>query len=221
MSAPDTLRRCRSCKKGHLSPVVWQRTFSPLGKLVVVELLNSECSHCGSESTSSQQHNENLASLRARKSHYGHLLMGEEIVAFRMKYGLTQKLAARIFGKKGIAFSRYENETSYPDLSTTKLLKQAIAHPQVLKSLADEEGVEIPLWTARCEDERRKKRTEIRAVPASTDDVLAWQKLRKEPDRHRSSLWPAVSSRTIGPGQHFRIEPYGTSGNGVQEVKAS
>lgn len=157
MTVNETPRRCRACKQGDLLPITWHRTFSPLGEPVTVELLSSQCTHCGAESTSSRQHDENLSRLAARKPAYRHLLMGEEIVAFRMKYGLTQRVAAKIFGKGLIAFSRYENEASYPDLSTTKLLKQAIDRPDVLKALADEEGVEIPLWEARCEDVRRDR----------------------------------------------------------------
>jgi len=178
MTANETPRRCRACKQGDLLPITWHRTFSPLGEPVTVELLSSKCSHCGAESTSSRQHDENLARLAARKPAYGHLLMGEEIVAFRMKYGLTQRVAAKIFGKGLIAFSRYENEASYPDLSTTKLLKQAMARPELLKALADEEGVAIPLWEARCENERREKRVDLRVIQREAVPGPDWEALR-------------------------------------------
>jgi len=57
-----------------------------------------------------------------------------------------------VFGKGKIAFSRYENEVTYPDLSTTLMLTMAIEKPDSLKWLADKVGVEIPLWRERCED---------------------------------------------------------------------
>lgn len=157
MSSNDFRRPCPACRKGELIPATRQRRFSPLGKEVIIDLLTSNCDACGAQMTNGLQHDENLRRLRARKKHYGHLLMGEEIVAFRMKYGLTQKAAAKVFGKGKIAFSRYENEASYPDQTMTKLLKQAIAQPHVLKALADEEGVEIPLWEARQEDARMQE----------------------------------------------------------------
>lgn len=157
MNPSEMPRRCHACKQGELLPSTRQRTYAPLGKKVVVDLLTSRCNVCGAQATSSQQHKENLARLRARKVHYGPLLMGEEISRFRRRYGLTQRAAAQIFGKGLISFSRYENETSYPDLSTTKLLKQAILRPDVLKDLAEEEGVEIPLWEERCEEVRRQE----------------------------------------------------------------
>lgn len=54
--------------------------------------------------------------------------------------------------KGKIAFSRYANEATYPDASTTLLLTMAIAMPDSLKWLADKAGVEIPLWRERLED---------------------------------------------------------------------
>lgn len=151
-------RLCPSCHQGHLQPATYERQFQPRGELVRVELLTSVCDHCGAEAPSASQHQQNLNRLAARKAQYGGLLLGEEIAALRRKYGLTQQLASRIFGKGKIAFSRYESETTYPDESTTKLLTMAIAKPDALKWLADQAGVDIPLWRERCEDGRMSLR---------------------------------------------------------------
>lgn len=78
--------------------------------------------------------------------------MGEEIVALRKRYGLTQQAASRIFGKGKIAFSRYEHEVTYPDMSTTLMLTMAIEKPDSLKWLADKAGVDVALWRERLED---------------------------------------------------------------------
>jgi len=176
MKPSNTPRRCHACKQGELLPVTRQRTFTPLGKEVVVELLTSRCSACGAQATNSQQHKENLARLQARKAHYGHLLLGEEISRFRRRYGLTQRAAAKIFGKGLISFSRYENETSYPDLTMTKLLKQAIARPDVLKAMADEESIDIPLWKERCEDGQREKLARLMSRPDVPETSHLWQR---------------------------------------------
>lgn len=156
-NAIATERPCPACHRATLAEAVREKCFTPPGKTVSVKLRVSRCPACGMELINAEQRRENLQRLRARKAEYGPLLLGEEIVALRKKYGLTQRAAAKIFGKGLIAFSRYENEASYPDLSTTKLLKQAIDRPDVLKALADEECVEIPLWEARCEDVRRER----------------------------------------------------------------
>ena len=155
--AVHALRTCPSCRTGHLHESSRNRVFHPHGQELIVPLLTSTCDHCGADATSASQHDENLRRLAARKSHYGELLMGEEIHALRRRYGLTQQRASQIFGKGKIAFSRYESETSYPDDSTRLLLQLAIDKPDVIKTLADKAGVELPLWSERCEDEQRVK----------------------------------------------------------------
>lgn len=154
MTATPTALLCRTCRQGHLQSATFEEVFHPHGTPVRVELLTSRCDHCGAHTTLARQHDENLRRLAARKPQYGRLLMGEEILALRKKYGLSQQAAARIFGKGKIAFSRYETETSYPDDSTTLLLTLAIERPEILKDLADKAGEIIPLWEQRCEDRR-------------------------------------------------------------------
>lgn len=154
------------------------REFHPRGQAVPVrvELLTSVCPSCGAESTSAAQHSENLKRLKARKAQYGGLLLGEEILSLRRRYGITQQAAAKLFGKGKIAFSRYENETSYPDASTTRLLELAIEKPDVIRWLADKAGVELPLWQARCEDERRAKVRLVADVRRVDPIVNQWAK---------------------------------------------
>lgn len=163
-SVTPKARVCPSCRTGQLQIGQRERVFHPHGQTLVVPLLTSVCDHCGAEATGAAQHSENLRRLAARKDQYGGLLMGEEILALRRRFGLTQQVASRIFGKGKIAFSRYESETTYPDESTTHLLSMAIAKPDALKWLADQAGIEIPLWGERCEDEQRVKVRSITKV---------------------------------------------------------
>ena len=158
---------CPVCRKGHLEATERVRVFEPHGKRVEVKLQTSVCNACGETTTKASQHKENLRVLAERKVHYGDLLMGEEILALRKRYGLTQQQASKVFGKGKIAFSRYESESTYPDESTTLLLKLAMERPDVMKDLADKAGVELPLWTERCEDEQRVK---LRALPTTRLD---------------------------------------------------
>lgn len=153
----DNLPTCPACKNGHMHLAERNREFSPQGKTLQVTLLTTRCDQCGADKTLASQQKENLARLAARKAHYGNLLMGEEILAIRRRYGLTQQDASTIFGKGIIAFFRYENEVTYPDDSTTLLLQLAIESPTVIKKLADKAGIELPLWAARCEDEQLSK----------------------------------------------------------------
>lgn len=161
----QTLPTCPACRTGQLHPATRVRQFSPRGYAVSVELQTSRCDQCGIETTRASQHKDNLARLAARKAQYGSVLMGEEILALRKQYGLTQQQASLLFGKGKIAFSRYENETTYPDDTTSLLLKLAIESPAVMKSLADKAHIEMPLWAARCEDEQRIKVRQLNNVP--------------------------------------------------------
>ena len=179
---------CPACRTGHLQPTTRVRTFNPNGKLIEVELTTSRCDNCGVESTRTSQHRENLARLAARKAQYGSTLMGEEILALRKRYGLTQQEASKIFGKGKIAFSRYENEVTYPDESTTLLLQLAIESPSTMKSLADKANIDMALWSARCEDEQRVK---VRPLTMVYDATQMAQK-------HQERFTASGSSASLG-----------------------
>ena len=182
-------RTCPACRVGALEVAARQRIFHPHGQELVVELLTGRCQQCGTESTSASQHRENLARLAARKPRYGALLMGEEILALRRRYGLTQQQASLIFGKGKIAFSRYETETTYPDESTTRLLKLAIEKPETIKWLANQAGVDLPLWAERCQDEQRVK---LRAIVGALSVSASRMKGLPSGERHlpqAAGLW--------------------------------
>lgn len=164
MNSPKPLPLCPACRKGRLHAFERTEIFRPRNVEVRVDLLASRCDDCGIETTRAAQHDENLRRLAARKPQYGEVLMGDEIMALRKRYGLTQQAAAKVFGKGKIAFSRYENEVTYPDDSTTLLLTMAMEKPDTLKWLADRAGVAVPLWAERCEDNRALLRV-LRSVP--------------------------------------------------------
>lgn len=197
------LPRCPVCRKGQLHASVRTQVFHPHGKDVAVELLASRCDACGSETTRASQHNENLRRLAARKAAYDGLLMGEEIVALRSRYGLTQQAASKIFGKGKIAFSRYENEVTYPDESTTLMLRMAIEKPDSLKWLADQAGVPLPLWDERCED----RRMSIRHVPRTPTTVRVLERV----DFQASSRAPErlnAGWQEVHQDGHTKVEVY-------------
>ncbi|HDS0950635.1 TPA: type II toxin-antitoxin system MqsA family antitoxin [Stenotrophomonas maltophilia] len=138
-------RMCPACQQAQLVASTRERHFTPRGQRVVVELLVMQCPACGATATSAAQQIENLRRLAARREHYGGLLLGEDVLAFRRRYGLTQRAAAKLFGKGAIAFSRYENEATYPDDATTMLLALAAEKPDVVRWLAERTGTVVPL----------------------------------------------------------------------------
>ena len=109
----------------------------------------SVCNNCHAKVTTRAQRASNLDALAARKAHYGEWLTGEEVLMLRRRYGITQQQASEIFGKGKIAFSRYETEASYPDLSMARMMKLALADASFMKQLAAQAGMELPLIEKR------------------------------------------------------------------------
>lgn len=197
---PAIARRCLACKAADLQEATSEEHFYPHGKQVTVLLRVSRCPACGMELINAQQRRENLVRLQARKSEYGDLLLGEEIVELRKRYGLTQEMAAKIFGKGKIAFSRYENEASYPDASMTKLLKLAIALPAALKILADNEGLEIPLWEQRRSEWLQQRFMELAAQRSKRTTAVSgtwWAAARIVDEQLRSAASPRTDAMEV------------------------
>jgi len=198
-TANESLPLCPVCRAGHLCPTTRTRVYAPRGTQVEVLLQTSLCDACGQETTRAAQHRQNLQALAARKSRYGDVLMGEEILAFRKRYGLTQQQASTIFGKGKIAFSRYESETSYPDESTTLLLCLAMEHPATLKRLADKARVQIPLWNERCEDDLGSTAPQTMAFASHTAQILVLDDYRT--DQNASAYKPTIVHHYLSEAQ--------------------
>lgn len=145
------MEMCPSCGNEKLISRSDARLFHPPGvsEPVLVTMWSSVCSDCGAKVTTSQQRRNNLQALAARKSFYGEWLMGEEIVQLRKKYGITQQQASEIFGKGKVAFSRYETEASFPDLTMSKMMALALRDASVMAQLATMAGVKLPLLEKR------------------------------------------------------------------------
>ena len=144
--------KCRACGAGALHESGASQAFFPHKKTVTVDLLASTCDSCGAGTTLSAQHDENLRRLTVRKAFYEGELMGEEYLSLRKRYGLTLEQAAAVFGESSRTWAKYENEESFPDIWTRRLVELAIALPEALETLAEKAGVAIPLWAERCED---------------------------------------------------------------------
>jgi putative zinc finger/helix-turn-helix YgiT family protein len=213
---------CPACRKSGVEEVVQIREFWPNKQQVAVETLSTRCTHCSTQFTTGVQHDENLKRLAARREHpaYQGLLLGEDIVQLRMRYGLIQRDAAMVFGTGKIAFSRYENEVTYPGDSLTKLLMLAIEMPAALKLLADKAGVSVPLWGARCEDERRKKLAVFKSVPASAESKAVWSK-RPRHGMHGQQAWPAAMQSSSLKHQDLKVDRPAMNDSVISESQAS
>lgn len=147
--------QCSRCGEGQMREVTRMQSFNPPCGQVEVATQHLCCDRCGAVVTTAQQAERNTKVLDARRSHYGGHLIGADYLRLRKKHGLTQADANLLFGKSGVAFSRYENETSFPDATTTKLIRLAIDSDAVVAELARMAGVRL-----RLRDERRHNTSE-------------------------------------------------------------
>ncbi len=145
------MQNCPVCQTGELVAFDEVRQFNPpsLDTPLEVRLTSSMCSRCQAKVTTGDQRTSNLQALAGRKVHYGEWLMGEEVLKLRKRYGITQQQASEIFGKGKIAFSRYETEASFPDLSLARMMSLALTDASFMRQLAVMAGVELPLLEKR------------------------------------------------------------------------
>ena len=181
---------CPACGSVRLKQEVWEKVFQPRGREVKVSLLQWRCQKCQHQFGDLKQLRENTKRMEARKALYDGLLTGQEIMALRKRYGLSQQSAAKIFGKGKIAFSRYENEVSYPDDSTTLMLQAAIEMPRFLKWLADRAKVELPMWRQRMRDDAAARRA-LRALEAEKGEA-GYDRKRAPTRRKETAVVPVV-----------------------------
>ena len=121
---------CPVCGEDALKQTEYSLSLEFKGKESLVDgFLRSVCESCESETTNPEQslHNKRMT-LAARKEAES-FLSGERVRAIRHGYGLTQHLAATIFGGGSVAFSKYEKDDVVQSTSMDRLLRVAEAVP--------------------------------------------------------------------------------------------
>jgi len=111
-----------------------------------------ECPECSAQVETPDQIDFNAvlvreAFLRERAAHKRQrgLLTGTEILAFRNRFGVTQKLAAQLFGGGPTAFAKYEAEDVVHNASMDRLLRLCIENPSDILTLAQQHEISLPV----------------------------------------------------------------------------
>ena len=142
MNKPNRMH-CRHCSGGTMEEVAYSEVVR-VGRtnVEVSGLLKSVCKNCGTDVVSAAQfeHNDELYSA-AEKKVPGYMPV-RVLKDFREKYGLSQKDAGRLIGTGESAFGKYE-AGSRPSAPAAKLIRAALAFPEVAKMLAEEERIEL------------------------------------------------------------------------------
>ena len=127
--------QCWACGEGYLT-----RRHS--GKSVTYEGITGSichtshaCDECGAVLFCESDVRENRRAWNRFRKSATMAPLGCEIESMRVRAGLTQRRAADLFGGGPVAFSKYENDDLIPDEAMNKLLRLAIAYPDIIQRL--------------------------------------------------------------------------------------
>ncbi|MDH5572755.1 MAG: type II toxin-antitoxin system MqsA family antitoxin [Gammaproteobacteria bacterium] len=135
---------CPVCAEGNLHTVVSTKEIEYGDSLITVDgLLHSVCEVCGAEVTGLEESRVNKRLIIEARKRAGQFESGADIKTLRVRYGVTQKQAAKIFGGGLVAFSKYESDDLVQSIPMDRLLKVAGAVPEAMEWLANYAGVEL------------------------------------------------------------------------------
>ena len=132
---------CPICSTGSLIAQPERSEVSYQGRKGYITTHFAVCDCCNAFITDNEASRANKRAVLAfRKSVHGGL-SSDEIKAIRIRYGLTQDTAQRIFGGGPKAFSKYESDDVVPAASMDKLLRIVRDHPAVMNTLFELAGL--------------------------------------------------------------------------------
>jgi HTH-type transcriptional regulator / antitoxin MqsA len=134
----NTQELCPLCGEGHVTAQVEQVKNEYKGKTSLLPQHFKQCDHCGSEFADAADAKQNKRALMAWRKEVDGLLTGEEIVALRKQYNLTQAQAAQLFGGGPVAFSKYENDDVAQSDAMDTLLRLVRRSPEAFRALQEE-----------------------------------------------------------------------------------
>jgi putative zinc finger/helix-turn-helix YgiT family protein len=134
---------CDYCEEGHLV----EESYSQVVKfgrasLTIAGLSRLRCDACDSAVTTAQQYESNSELVRAAEKHTPGYLSPAMLREFREKNGLSQRVAGKLLGVGAGAFGKYETGSKL-SAPTAKLIRAALAIPEVVRFLADEIKLEL------------------------------------------------------------------------------
>lgn len=132
---------CEYCGEGQMVEEIFSQTLrSGRANLTVDGLHQCRCNVCDTIVTSAAQFESNAKLIEvAEKTASCYVSVGM-LKQFREKYSLTQKEAGRLIGAGEAAFGKYETGARL-SAPTAKLIRVALALPEVVELLAREEGL--------------------------------------------------------------------------------
>src|SRR5262249_38132083 len=102
------------------------------------------CPECGADFFDGEQSRHNLGAIQAALNEEPRFVSGLSIREWRDRIGLTQRVAARLFGGGLNAFSKYESGEIVHSEPMDNLLWLAMRRPEIILDLAHRHHVKLP-----------------------------------------------------------------------------
>ncbi len=145
----NTQEPCPLCGEGHVTEQMQEAEAEYKGHKAMLPLYYKLCDHCLSDFAGTEESKRNKRVLLAFRKQIDGLLSGEEIVALRQRYDLTQTQAARLFGGGPVAFSKYENDDVAQSESMDNLLRLVRRSPESFWQLVEEKGMSAEFMASK------------------------------------------------------------------------
>lgn len=137
----STQELCPICGEGHVTAQVQMVESEYKGHKAELPLHFRLCDVCTSDYAGAAESKLNKRALMAFRKQVDGLLTGEEIIALRKLYKLTQGQAARLFGGGPVAFSKYENDDVAQSEAMDTLLRLVRRSQDAFWALVEEKGM--------------------------------------------------------------------------------
>lgn len=139
--------QCPACDGGALIPHAdGERSLTHKGKEHRLNTLHySICDKCGLRGMSEDQVAENAKLIAAFEDSIRDYISPKNIRRIRQKYKISQAEAGEIFQCGSSYFSKWERGEAAPTGTAAVALRSALKHPEVMKLMAAEAGVEISI----------------------------------------------------------------------------
>ncbi|MEN8221601.1 MAG: type II toxin-antitoxin system MqsA family antitoxin [Pseudomonadota bacterium] len=127
---------CPVCEFGELVFKKGPSSYRYKGQEFTLENIEyCECPTCHYEIIMPEQTKRNEARIRDEQRKIDGLFTGAEIAQLRGHFNITQTQAAKIFGDRANAFSKYENGEVTQNLAMDKLMKLVLHKPHCFEEL--------------------------------------------------------------------------------------
>lgn len=140
---------CAICGEGHVTAQTRAVETEYKGTKALLPMHYQLCDTCTSDYAGMAESKLNKRIVMAFRKQVDGLLTGDEIMALRKQYQVTQAQAAKLFGGGPVAFSKYENDDVAQSEAMDTLLRLIRRSPAAFWALVEEKGLQADFTQQR------------------------------------------------------------------------